>query len=110
MLEYGSGAGEPGAALVMASVSYLVFPLGTPPSRCLTTRFPVGTTTALTTANATAVVVNPRQGGTVSSSARGVSFDCAHLTETDSRGTLVLPFTALDTVVQDTANVLMLSD
>jgi hypothetical protein len=104
------GGGEPGAASLTASVSYLVFPLGTPPSRCETTRFPAGTPTALTTAGATAVVLNPRQGGTVSLGARGVSFDCARLTETDSPGTLVLPFTALDTVVQDTANVLVLAD
>lgn len=50
------------------------------------------------------------QGGTVEIEAHGTNFDCSRLTETDGPGTLVLPFPAVETVVGDTANVLILAD
>jgi hypothetical protein len=55
-------------------------------------------------------VINASQGGTVEIATHGTNFDCSRLTETDSPGALVLPFPAVETVVGDTANVLLLAD
>jgi hypothetical protein len=100
----------PGAATLTTSLGIAVLDSGAPLARCATRSFSVEMPAALTTARATVTVLDAIQGGAVSIEARGESFDCANLTESDTAGTLVLPFPGLDTVVGDTANVLILAD
>jgi hypothetical protein len=105
----GDDAGA-GAATVSAQLSLRLLPVGTSIARCQTvnynSRFPV----ALTTASATSRIDNASQGGEVAIAARGSNFDCARVTESDSPGTLAMPFPAPDTFVGDVAGVLLLAD
>jgi hypothetical protein len=105
----GTDAGA-GAATLTTSVGLALLPAGSTLDRCQFRPFGLVVPAALTTATAIATVVAPIQGGEVSIDATGEPFDCAHLLETDSAGTFVLPFPALDTVVGDTADVLLLAD
>lgn len=105
----GNDAG-PGAASFEAMVSVGLMPIGRTPDDCRVTGYSNFSPVVLTTATAIVAVEEPVQGGAVTITAQGEPLDCARLFETDSAGAFVLPFTGLDTVVGDTANVLILAD
>jgi hypothetical protein len=107
---FNGGDAGPGAATLLASVAVTLLRPGAPLSGCDSAPDGPRISTALTTATATARVRDIDSGETVSIAATGANFDCARLTETDTPGTLVLPFPAANTIVGDTANVVILAD
>jgi hypothetical protein len=108
-----SGLGLPagtGAASLRVPIALRLLPVGTTPSECAAATQSVDTFDgALTTATGTARVVDA-DGATVAEiSASGMPFDCATW-RTPGEGTLVIPFTAIDTAAGPVALVLMLSE
>ncbi|MGH7787973.1 MAG: hypothetical protein ACRERC_13965 [Candidatus Binatia bacterium] len=108
-----SGLGLPagtGAASLRVPIALRLLPVGTTPSECAAATQSLDTFDgALTTATGTARVVDA-DGATVAEiSASGMPFDCATW-RTPGAGTLVIPFTAIDTAAGPVASVLMLSE
>lgn len=102
--------GGPGGASFEAMVSVSLAPIGFSPDDCRSRGYSNFTSIVLTTGTAIVAVDEPVQGGEVTITAQGEPLDCAHLLESDSAGAFVLPFTGLDTVIGDTANMLILAD
>lgn len=108
-----TGLGLPagtGAASLRVPIALRLLPAGATPSDCAAATQSLDSFDgALTTANGTARVVDDGGATVAEISASGMPFDCATW-RTPGEGTLVVPFTAIDTTAGPVASVLMLSE
>lgn len=103
-------ASPPGSASLTLLRSAVNLPTGSEPSDCEQASFSVTEPAAFTTATGTGTVFNAVQsGGTITIVKMGAPFDCADWTNANGPGTLVNPIIALDIVIGDAANTLILA-
>ncbi len=100
----------PGAAILFAGWNAFNLPTGTSIADCANQFYFKGSVYGFTTATATGTFINAVQGGSVGLTATGENFDCATWTQENSRGRLLRPMLASDTIVGDVANLLILAD
>ncbi len=99
----------PGAASIVVQQSVVGLPAGTV-ADCLTASYPTSEPALYTTAEATAIVSEPIQGGSVLRNATGTPFDCSTWTNENGAGRLIGPNIDLDTSAGDDAQLFVLDD
>lgn len=103
------GDSGPGAARLTVMQSVVALPVGTA-AACLSAVYPPARVTAYSTHQATAIVAEPIQGGSVSVLATGVGFSCSSWRTENAVGRLIGPRVELDTAFGDEAQVFILDD